>query len=80
MEKKLNIWAYVKWLWGFSPVAWLIILSIFVVVLVGLIYSGFLAFITGGLALIVWLIGVGIYDSWDEIEGYMRKWWQEKPK
>ena len=83
MEKKLNIWANIKWLWGFSPITWLIIFSVFIIILTGLIFGGLIAFATGGFLVIIWAGGIPAHliwkDSGCDIKEHARNWWKERP-
>jgi len=83
MEKKLNIWAYVKWLWRFSPITWLIMISVFIIVLTGIIYTALCALLAGSLVIVAWAVSFSIYALWLEfgydIKEHARDWWGEGP-
>jgi len=84
MEKKLNIWAHIKWLWDFNPILWLLAFSVLITALAGLIFGGLTAFITGFSLTMMWVCIIVICDIYDkcgnEIKSYVRKWWAKKPK
>lgn len=78
MKDKINIWAWIKWLWKFSPTIWLIVFTLFTIIFSSLVFGEAGFFISFTSLILMWIIGIFGYVAWidngDDIKKYVRRW------
>jgi hypothetical protein len=83
-EPNVNrLWEIIKWIWGFSPMLWLAILSIIIPAIVSITYGYAITIQLLWFSAGIWLLWAACYAIYDTIGrgtiGHCKKWWSRRP-